>query len=64
MGKVRTKYRGFTPTMMKTKADIPATATDITVNANDIDCVNIKMSDVKTVIGASTYSLMNKFQCI
>lgn len=57
MGKVRTKYRGFTPTMMKAKADVPATATDITVNTNDIDCVNIKMSDVKTVLGASTWSL-------
>ena len=56
MGKIRDIYRNYNATTLKNRSSIPA-ATDITVNASNIDCVNIKASAVKSVLGASNYSL-------
>ena len=56
MGKQVDKYRGFSSAQLKAKADIPA-ASDIVEYTNYIDCSNIKMSAVKTLLGASTWSL-------
>ena len=56
MGKIRDTYGLFSAANLKSRSSIPA-ATDITVNTSSIDCVNIKVSDVKNVLSASTYSL-------
>jgi len=52
MGKIITAYGGFSATDIKNRADIPA-QTDMTVSGSNIDCVNIKATDVKTVLGES-----------
>ena len=56
MGKQVDKYRGFSSAELKAKAGIPAKS-DIVEYTNYIDCSNIKMSAVKTLLGASTWSL-------
>lgn len=56
MGKIRTAFRQITAATLKSKASIPA-QTDITVVGNTIDCVNISLTQVKNVIGASTFSV-------
>lgn len=56
MGKVLNAYRGFTATAIKTRADIPA-AGDMNIDGTTVICENIDFSDIKKVIGASTYNL-------
>ena len=56
MGKIRDIYGPFSAANLKARSSIPA-VTDITVNASNIDCVNIKASAVKSVLSASNYSL-------
>ena len=56
MGKVRDIYRSYSAATLKSRASIPS-ASDITANASNIDCVNIKASAVKSVLSASNYSL-------
>lgn len=56
MGKIRSSFRQITPSTLKSKSDIPD-QTDITVNASDIDCVNIKLTEVKNIIGCDTFSV-------
>lgn len=56
MGKTVAIYRGYTAQNLKDRAECP-TAGNITVNANDINCSNISLSQVKGILGASTYSL-------
>lgn len=56
MGKIRSTFRQITATTLKSKSDIPKQA-DITVNSGNIDCVNISLTQVKNVIGSSTFSV-------
>jgi hypothetical protein len=56
MAKRLTKYRGYTPTEMKTRANIPV-AGDISVGATYIDCSNIKLSEVKTLLSESVFAI-------
>ena len=56
MGKVRYIYRNYNATSLKNRSSIPV-AGDITVGVTSIDCVNIKASAVKNLIGAAEYSL-------
>jgi hypothetical protein len=56
MGKQQSTYHAYTASDLKSRASIPAQA-DIVVNSNNIDCSNIKMSDVKAVLVESSYSL-------
>ena len=58
MGKIRDIYNTYTAAQLKSRSTIPA-ATDITANASDIDCVNIKASAVKSTLSAAEYSLYN-----
>jgi hypothetical protein len=56
MGKRRNIFRTFTTSALKARADIPAQA-DISEQTGYIDCSNIKISSVKSVLGATTNSL-------
>jgi hypothetical protein len=56
MAKRLNTYRSYTASELKAKADIPS-ASNITVGASFIDCINISLNAVKTLLGALTYSL-------
>lgn len=53
MGKVISKYRGYTPQDLKSRAEIP-NQDEITVNTNDISCVNITTTKIRNTIGGSS----------
>lgn len=52
MGKILLAYGGFTSADIKTRAEIPLQA-DMTISGSNVDCVNIKDSDIKNVLGES-----------
>lgn len=54
--KVRSKYRAFTATQLKNRSSIPSQS-DITVNGNNIECVNISLARVKNLIGEPYFSV-------
>jgi hypothetical protein len=53
MGKVISSYAGFTASVIKSWASVPAQA-DMTVNGNDVDCVNLAPEQIGPVLGIST----------
>lgn len=56
MGKIITLPSWISPASIKSDANIPAQA-DISISGQDLDCTNIKLSSVRTVLGESTYDL-------
>lgn len=56
MGKIRTAYRGYTASEMKTRSDLPAQS-DITVSGSEIDCYNISLNAAAALVGDATKSL-------
>jgi hypothetical protein len=46
----------YNASIVKSDADIPAQA-DMTVTANYVDCSNIKLSEVKTLLGVAAFNL-------
>ena len=56
MAKTVDAYRAYTPAELKSKADIPDAA-DIEIGVRTILCSNIKMSDVKSVLGETSDDL-------
>jgi hypothetical protein len=56
MGKELNIFRAFSTATLKGRADIPA-QTDIAEHTGHLDCTNISLNDVKTLLGAATYSL-------
>lgn len=52
MPKTISAYGGFTSADLKARAEIPA-QTDMTISGSNVDCVNIKDSDIKNVLGES-----------
>ena len=52
MPKTLQAYGGFTSADIKNRAEIPAQA-DMTISGSNVDCVNIKDSDIKNVLGES-----------
>lgn len=50
MGKLIAKYRGFTPAAIKARADVPLQE-DMVVSGDNLDCSNISMGHVGTIIG-------------
>jgi len=58
MAKTITKYRGFTATQLKTRADIPEQA-NMTVSGNDLICTNIQVSDIKTELNSAYTDVWN-----
>ena len=58
MSKTILAYGGFSETQIKNRADIPSSS-DINISGSNINCDNIKLSDVKSTIGETTNSLSN-----
>ena len=56
MPKTLQAYGGFSSADIKNRADIPAQA-DMTISGSNVDCVNIKDSDIKNVLGESVTSV-------
>jgi len=56
MGKIRNVYRCFTDTQLKNRSEIP-TAANIALGTTYIDCTNISLAGVKSVLSGTTYSL-------
>ena len=56
MGKLIAKYRGYTPTAIKARADVPLQA-DMVISGDNVDCSNIALSQVKNILGAGVSGL-------
>lgn len=56
MGKKRYTYAGLTATQLKTRSSCPL-ATDIIIEASNIDCSNINITQVKGVLGTTVTSV-------
>ena len=52
MGKIISAYGGFSSSDIKSRANIPA-QTDMTISGSNVDCVNIRDTDVKNILGES-----------
>jgi len=63
MSKTISAYAGFTATELKNRASIPS-AEDITIGDTYIDCANIKLSAVKSVLGDSASGLDTLYKSI
>lgn len=59
MGKIINTYRGYTATELKTRSDIPSTATYIVTGATSINISNLTTDDIGNVIG-ETYTTVSQ----
>ena len=70
MGKIISAYSGFTAIQIKERASIPA-QDDMTIDGDNIDCINISISGIHNAIQSSQYALsslntsprVNKWSC-
>jgi hypothetical protein len=57
MGKIISKYRGYTATQIKSRADVPI-QDDMVISGNNVDCKNVSISQVRDVLNAPITSLL------
>ena len=62
MGKILTKYRGYTAEQIKARADIPRQS-DMVVTGNNVSCTRLSISFIRKVINAAAYKVKALIGC-